>query len=119
VPSSPCGAEARDAAGAVGQPLPRPAPGAGSGFGQRAVAVNPPPPAAEGEAAAADPTLYTAWAFGELPELMEMRRGSQVLVGFPALIDRATPSRSRSSTSQKIAAAKHRAGCDVCGAADP
>ena len=33
---------------------------------------------------------HTAWTFGELPELMEVRRGSQVLVGFPALIDKGT-----------------------------
>ncbi len=31
--------------------------------------------------------LHTSWDFGELPELMEVRRGAQVLVGFPALVD--------------------------------
>ncbi|MEQ1660421.1 MAG: DUF3418 domain-containing protein, partial [Hylemonella sp.] len=30
---------------------------------------------------------YTAWTFGELPELMEIRKGGQTLIGFPALID--------------------------------
>jgi ATP-dependent helicase HrpA len=30
---------------------------------------------------------YTTWSFGELPELMEIRKGSQTLIGFPALLD--------------------------------
>ncbi len=30
----------------------------------------------------------TDWDFGELPELLEIRRGGQTLVGFPALVDR-------------------------------
>jgi len=30
----------------------------------------------------------TDWDFGELPELLEIRRGGQVMVGFPALVDR-------------------------------
>jgi ATP-dependent helicase HrpA len=32
----------------------------------------------------------TDWDFGELPDLMEIRRGGQALVGYPALVDRAT-----------------------------
>ena len=31
---------------------------------------------------------YTSWTFGELPELMEITQGRQVLVGFPALVDK-------------------------------
>jgi ATP-dependent helicase HrpA len=30
----------------------------------------------------------TDWDFGELPELLEVRRGGQAMVGFPALVDR-------------------------------
>ncbi len=30
---------------------------------------------------------YTAWTFGELPELLEIQKGGQTLIGFPALID--------------------------------
>ena len=30
---------------------------------------------------------YTGWTMGELPELMEIRRGGQTLVGYPALVD--------------------------------
>src|SRR5690606_31243826 len=32
----------------------------------------------------------TAWTFGELPEIMEVRRGKQTLIGYPALADRET-----------------------------
>ena len=28
---------------------------------------------------------YTGWTFGELPELMEVRKAGQTLIGFPAL----------------------------------
>jgi ATP-dependent helicase HrpA len=52
---------------------------------------------------------HTAWTFGELPELLELRKGGQVLIGFPALIDRGTMSRSRSSTSPRWRP-RHRAG---------
>jgi len=30
---------------------------------------------------------YTAWSFGDLDEVMEVRRGAQTLVGYPALLD--------------------------------
>ena len=30
---------------------------------------------------------YTTWTFGELPELMEIKKAGQTLIGFPALID--------------------------------
>src|SRR5437763_2109748 len=30
---------------------------------------------------------YTGWTMGELPEMMEIRRGSRTLVGYPALVD--------------------------------
>jgi ATP-dependent helicase HrpA len=42
------------------------------------------------EAAAALVDRITDWDFGELPELMEVRRGGQSLVGYPALVDRET-----------------------------
>ncbi len=32
--------------------------------------------------------LYTDWTFGELPELMEIRRGGQSLIGHPAIVDK-------------------------------
>ncbi len=61
-------------------------------------------------AAAAAAQTYTAWTFGELPELMEVRRGAQVLVGFPALIDRGTAVEIEVFDEPEIAAARHRAG---------
>jgi ATP-dependent helicase HrpA len=53
---------------------------------------------------------YTDWTFGELPELMEVRRGSQTLVGFPALIDRGNHVLIEVFDEPDIAATKHRAG---------
>ncbi|QDZ27305.1 ATP-dependent RNA helicase HrpA [Noviherbaspirillum sp. UKPF54] len=32
----------------------------------------------------------TTWSFGELPELLEIQQGKQTLIGFPALVDKAT-----------------------------
>jgi ATP-dependent helicase HrpA len=53
---------------------------------------------------------YTSWTFGELPELMEVKRGAQVLVGFPALVDRATHVEIEVFDEPEAAAARHRAG---------
>jgi len=53
---------------------------------------------------------YTDWTFGELPELMEVRRGNQTLVGFPALIDRGNHVLIEVFDEPDIAASKHRAG---------
>jgi len=53
---------------------------------------------------------FTDWSFGELPELMEVRRGAQVMVGFPALIDHATHVEIEVFDEPDLAAAKHRAG---------
>jgi ATP-dependent helicase HrpA len=64
-----------------------PSHGAGRGVTATVVAKAQPYSAAAA-AQAAEAQQFTAWTFGELPELMEVRRGSQVMVGFPALIDR-------------------------------
>ena len=61
-------------------------------------------------AAPSVPQAYTAWTFGELPELMEVRRGAQVLVGFPALIDRGNAVEIEVFDEPEIAATRHRAG---------
>jgi ATP-dependent helicase HrpA len=53
---------------------------------------------------------HTDWTFGELPELMEVRRGAQTLVGFPALIDRGTYVVIEVFDEPDVAASKHRAG---------
>jgi ATP-dependent helicase HrpA len=57
---------------------------------------------------------YTAWTFGELPELMEIqssaRAGGQTLIGFPALIDQGDAVSIEVFDEPEVAAAKHRTG---------
>ncbi|MDP3759375.1 MAG: ATP-dependent RNA helicase HrpA [Ramlibacter sp.] len=53
---------------------------------------------------------FTAWTFGELPELMEVRQGGTSLVGFPALIDHGDAVTIEVFDEPEVAAAKHRAG---------
>jgi ATP-dependent helicase HrpA len=52
----------------------------------------------------------TDWSFGELPELMELRQGGQVLIGFPALIDRGGHVEIEVFDEPDVAAVRHRAG---------
>ena len=61
-------------------------------------------PAAQAEA------RYTAWTFGELPELMEIGKGGQTLIGFPALIDAGDAVSIEVFDEPEVAAARHRAG---------
>ena len=57
---------------------------------------------------------YTTWSFGELPELLEIQKGGQTLIGFPALVE--SPNSADPGVSievfdePQIAATKHRAG---------
>lgn len=53
---------------------------------------------------------YTTWTFGELPELMEIRKAGQTLIGFPALIDGGDAVSIEVFDEPEVAAAKHRAG---------
>jgi ATP-dependent helicase HrpA len=53
---------------------------------------------------------YTAWSFGELPELMEIRKGTQTLIGFPALIDKGAFVEIEVFDEPALAAAGHRSG---------
>ena len=53
---------------------------------------------------------YTAWTFGELPELMEIRKGGTRLIGFPALVDQGGAVAIEVFDEPEVAAAKHRAG---------
>ena len=59
---------------------------------------------------AAATARHTAWTFGELPELMEVRKGSQTMVGFPALIDHGDHVAIEVFDEPDAAAVKHRAG---------
>ncbi|MEZ5705405.1 MAG: ATP-dependent RNA helicase HrpA [Burkholderiaceae bacterium] len=53
---------------------------------------------------------HTSWDFGELPELMEIRKGGQTLIGFPALIDFSDGVGIEVFDEPEVAAAKHREG---------
>nr|HMS27222.1 DUF3418 domain-containing protein [Burkholderiaceae bacterium] len=53
---------------------------------------------------------YTAWTFGELPELMEINKGGQTLIGYPALIDLQDAVGIEVFDEPDMAAAKHTAG---------
>ncbi len=69
--------------------------------GEPSAARPSPPPTAQ---------RHTTWAFGELPELMEIRKGGQTLIGFPALIDEGDAVRIEVFDEPEAATAKHRAG---------
>ncbi len=53
---------------------------------------------------------YTSWCFGELPELMEIGKGAQTLIGFPALIDLGDAVTIEVFDEPDTAALRHRAG---------
>ena len=53
---------------------------------------------------------YTAWSFGELPELMEISKGGQSLIGFPALVDMGDAVSIEVFDEPDVAATKNRAG---------
>ncbi|MFY7860000.1 MAG: DUF3418 domain-containing protein, partial [Limnohabitans sp.] len=56
------------------------------------------------------PQRYTAWTFGELPELMEISKGGQTLIGFPALVDVQDAVTIEVFDEPDVAAQKNRAG---------
>ncbi|MDE2298851.1 MAG: DUF3418 domain-containing protein, partial [Burkholderiales bacterium] len=90
-------------------PSPQPSP---KGRGGDSLSAFPPLPLGEGrvEGHPAPPQQYTAWTFGELPELMEIRKAGQSLIGFPALIDKATHVEIEVFDEPDAAARQHRAG---------
>jgi ATP-dependent helicase HrpA len=53
---------------------------------------------------------HLTWDFGALPELMEIRKGGQTLIGFPALIDQGDAVVIEVFDEPEVAATKHRAG---------
>ena len=53
---------------------------------------------------------YTAWTFGDLPELMEINKGGQSLIGFPALVDLNDAVQIEVFDEPEVAAHKHREG---------
>ena len=89
--------------------------------GSQAV-VKPLPTAVQGIAARPSAPVpagqrYTAWTFGELPELLEIQKGGQTLIGFPALVE-VSPSAGSAGEGvtievfdePQVAERKHRAG---------
>jgi ATP-dependent helicase HrpA len=58
----------------------------------------------------AEDTRHTQWDFGELPELLEIRRKGQSLIGFPALVDDGDAVRIEVFDEPDAAATRHRAG---------
>ncbi len=59
---------------------------------------------------AADGERHTAWDFGELQEIMEIRRGSQTMIGYPALVDRGDSVTLEVFDAAEKAREQHRAG---------
>ena len=53
---------------------------------------------------------YTAWTFGELPELLEIRKGAHAVIGFPALVDGGDAVTLEVFDEPQVAASKHRSG---------
>ena len=53
---------------------------------------------------------YTAWTFGDLPELMEINKGGQSLIGFPALVDLIDAVQIEVFDELEVATQKHREG---------
>ncbi len=69
-----------------------------------------PTPAAQTTPSAPAGQRYNTWTFGELPELMEIKKAGQTLIGFPALIDGGDAVTIEVFDEPEVAAAKHRAG---------
>jgi ATP-dependent helicase HrpA len=64
--------------------------------------------AAEAPVAAAE--RYTGWTMGPLPELLEIERGGQTLIGYPALVDAGEAVTLEVFDSPEAAREAHRAG---------
>ena len=99
----------RPAAAPAAPPTAAAVPGEGRGV-QATIATRVAASAASAQAQAQAPERYTAWSFSELPELMELERGAQTLIGFPALIDRGGWVEIEVFDEPEVAATRHRAG---------
>ncbi len=86
------------------------ATGARSTPGRSQGAPGDPSAGNSGAARSQGSTPLTDWTFGELPELMEIQRGGHTLIGFPALVDKATHVEIDIFDEPDVAAAKHRVG---------
>jgi len=68
------------------------------------------PKTSHGSSALTADAHYTQWSFGELPELLEIRKGGQTLIGFPALVDAGDAVRIEVFDEPEVAALRHRQG---------
>jgi len=75
-----------------------------------ALAASQPPSTPAGEVPIDALQGLTAWTFGTLPELLELRRGGHTLMGFPALVDRGASVDVEVFDTPEEAARVHRAG---------
>ncbi len=82
----------------------------GDGQGNRALPPIASKPGQQQTSPAKADQRYTSWTFGELPELMEIARGQQTLIGFPALVDMGDAVCIEVFDEPEVAATKHRAG---------
>lgn len=114
---STLGAQARSAFQSLAQlklpathhaaPLAPPGVGSISHDGGRTVKSSE---AVKGGAPSTESARYTDWHFGNLPELLEVRRGGQTLIGFPALVDGTDHVLIEVFDEPEVAARKHRGG---------
>lgn len=117
-PSAPADAQPSPAGQAASQRWAAPALAAGQGHAQPArtpdASGRTPRSAASDAQGKSQPQdaaqRHSRWDFGELPELMEIRKGGQTLIGFPALIDQGDAVVIEVFDEPEVAAAKHRAG---------
>ena len=86
-------------------PEPKAAPAPASAGGARRVSAEAP-----AAPAASATQRHTSWDFGELPELMEIRKGGQTLIGFPALMDLGDAVGIEVFDEPEVAMARHREG---------
>ncbi|QDX82855.1 ATP-dependent RNA helicase HrpA [Denitratisoma sp. DHT3] len=63
-----------------------------------------------GEAAEGELAGLTAWSFGELPELLEVKVGGREVIGFPALVDDGESVSLRAFDTEEKARDQHRLG---------
>jgi ATP-dependent helicase HrpA len=86
-------------------PQPKAAPAPTRAGGARGVAAE-----ASAAPAASATQRHTSWDFCELPELMEIRKGGQTLIGFPALMDLGDAVGIEVFDEPEVAMARHREG---------
>ncbi len=70
----------------------------------------PAAPPTENALVGTTPEKITAWTFEPLPEILEIKRGKQSLIGYPALVDKTTHCEIEVFDEPALAKAMHHAG---------